>query len=136
LVVLLDEIGLFCTAGETFARWSTWHRDLDSCTWSTLLHRVAQQDRAPVRAPAGSSHGGRRRPGQALLLNYEEELTGQFGIGSSVATACVSRWSSGASPIRGSERYAGCALELPAALTTFITEYDAGLDESTATDPR
>ncbi|WP_211231831.1 DUF3644 domain-containing protein [Amycolatopsis balhimycina] len=70
-----------------------------------IEHRYARQQEALTAAVGGQS--------QALLLNYEEELTGKFGVGASLATRLRFPVSSGASPIRGSERCAGCARSCP-----------------------
>lgn len=93
-----------------------------------IEHRYARQQEALTAAVGGHS--------QALLLNYEEELTGQFGVGSSLATRLRFPVFVGSFTDEGERTLRRMRSRLPAALRTFIAEYDAGLDESTARDPR
>jgi hypothetical protein len=51
-----------------------------------LLHRLAQQSRIPLVRDYAALAAAVSGQAQAMLLNYEKELTDQFGIASSLAT--------------------------------------------------
>jgi hypothetical protein len=70
-----------------------------------IEHRYARQQEALTAAVGGQS--------QALLLNYEEELTGQFGPGASLATRLRFPVFIGSFTDQGSKRCAGCARSCP-----------------------
>ncbi|WP_242547901.1 DUF3644 domain-containing protein [Amycolatopsis sp. MtRt-6] len=93
-----------------------------------IEHRYAREQQALTAAVGGQS--------QALLLNYEEELTGQFGPGSSLATRLRFPVFVGSFTDEGERTLRRLRSQLPAPLRTFIAEYDAGLDDSIARDPR
>jgi len=93
-----------------------------------IEHRYARQQEALTAAMGGQA--------QALLLNYEEELTGQFGVDSSLATRLRFPVFIGSFTEEGERTLRRLRAQLPAALRTFISKYDAGLDESITSDPR
>ncbi|WP_284740527.1 DUF3644 domain-containing protein [Amycolatopsis sp. RTGN1] len=93
-----------------------------------IEHRYAREQQALTAAVGGQS--------QAFLLNYEEELTGQFGRGSSLATRLRFPVFIGSFTDEGERTLRRLRSQLPASLRTFIAEYDAGLDESVGRDPR
>jgi hypothetical protein len=93
-----------------------------------IEHRYARQQEALTAAVGGQA--------QALLLNYEEELTGQFGADSSLATRLRFPVFIGSFTDEGERTLRRLRSQLPAALRTFISEYDAGLDEAITRDPR
>lgn len=93
-----------------------------------IEHRYARHQEA-LRAAVGGQ-------AQALLLNYEEELTSQFGVDSSLATRLRFPIFIGSFTDEGERALRRLGTQLPAALRTFISEYDAGLDESITRDPR
>lgn len=73
---------------------------------------------------------------QALLLNYEEELTAQFGVEESLATRLRFPVFVGSFTTEGERALRRMRRRLPAALRTFVADYEAGLDQSTSGDPR
>lgn len=91
-------------------------------------HRFARQQEALTAAVGGQA--------QALLLNYEEELTSQFGVSSSLATRLRFPVFIGSFTDEGERTLRRLRKQLPAPLRTFISEYDAGLDDSITQDPR
>jgi hypothetical protein len=93
-----------------------------------IEHRYARQQEALAAAVGGQA--------QALLLNYEEELTGQFGAGLSLATRLRFPVFIGSFTDEGERTLRRLRKQLPAPLRTFISEYDAGLDDSVSQDPR
>jgi hypothetical protein len=93
-----------------------------------IEHRYARQQEALTAAVGGHA--------QALLLNYEEELTGQFGADSSLATRLRFPVFVGSFTDEGERTLRRLRAQLPATLRTFIAQYDAGLDESITRDPR
>jgi hypothetical protein len=92
-----------------------------------IEHRYARQQEALTVAVGGHA--------QALLLNYEEELTSQFGDKSSLATRLRFPVFIGSFTDEGERALRRLRSQLPAPLRTFIAEYDAGLDEDVANDP-
>ncbi|WP_370940466.1 DUF3644 domain-containing protein [Amycolatopsis sp. cg13] len=93
-----------------------------------IEHRYAREQRALAVSVSGQS--------QALLLNYEQELTGQFGTGSSLATRLRFPVFVGSFTDEGERTLRRLRSRLPAPLRTFIADYDAGLDASVTQDPR
>jgi hypothetical protein len=93
-----------------------------------LEHRHAQADSSLVVALAGHSH--------AHLLNYEEELTAQFGHQQSLALRLRIPLFVGTFTPEGEQALRRFRKSLPAHLESFITEYESGLAESVASDSR
>jgi hypothetical protein len=93
-----------------------------------IEHRYARQQDALTAAVGGQA--------QALLLNYEEELTSQFGSGASLATRLRFPVFIGSFTDEGERTLRRLRSQLPAALRNFITDYDAALDASITHDPR
>ncbi len=73
---------------------------------------------------------------QAHLLNYEEELTSQFGGESSLAARLRFPVFIGSFTDQGERTLRRLRAQLPRTLRTFISEYDAGLDDSITNDSR
>lgn len=94
----------------------------------TIEHRYARQQEALTAALGGHA--------QALLLNYEEELVGQFGASASLATRLRFPVFIGSFTHEGEQTLRRLRKQLPAALRTFITEYEAGLAPVTRNDSR
>ena len=93
-----------------------------------IEHRYARQQHALAAAVGGQS--------QALLLNYEQELTSQFGLGLSLAARLRFPVFIGSFTDEGERTLRRLRSQLPASLRAFIAEYDAGLDEAITRDPR
>lgn len=93
-----------------------------------IEHRYSRQQEALTVAVGGQA--------QALLLNYEEELTTQFGVKSSLATRLRFPVFVGSFTEEGERALRRLRSQLPAALRNFIAEYDAGLDDSIKNDTR
>jgi hypothetical protein len=93
-----------------------------------IEHRYARQQDALSAAVGGQA--------QALLLNYEEELTGQFGLDSSLAARLRFPVFIGSFTDEGERTLRRLRAQLPASLRTFIAEYAADLDPSVTSDPR
>lgn len=93
-----------------------------------IEHRYARQQDALTAAVGGQA--------QALLLNYEEELTTQFGEESSLATRLRFPVFIGSFTDEGERTLRRLRKQLPKALRTFIAKFDAGLDDSITEDPR
>ena len=91
-------------------------------------HRYAGHQEALAAAVGGQS--------QAFLLNYEEELTAQFGVESSMATRLRFPVFIGSFTEDGEKALQRLRSRLPAALRTFIADYDAGLEDSITSDSR
>ncbi|RBY95013.1 DUF3644 domain-containing protein [Blastococcus sp. TBT05-19] len=92
-----------------------------------IEHRYARQQRALAAVVGGQA--------QALLLNYEEELTSQFGTKVSLATRLRFPVFIGSFTEEGEKALRRLRSKLPAALRTFIADYTSSLDESVAGDP-
>lgn len=92
-----------------------------------IEHRYARQQQALAAVVGGQA--------QALLLNYEEELTSQFGATVSLATRLRFPVFIGSFTDEGERALRRLRANLPASLRTFIAEYTAGLDESVASNP-
>jgi len=93
-----------------------------------IEHRYVRQQEALTAAVGGHA--------QAILLNYEEELTSQFGVDSSLATRLRFPVFIGSFTDEGERTLRRLRAQLPARLRTFISEYDAGLDDSITSDSR
>jgi Protein of unknown function (DUF3644) len=93
-----------------------------------IEHRYARQQEALTAAVGGHA--------QALLLNYEDELTSKFGVESSLATRLRFPVFIGSFTDEGERTLRRLRAQLPARLRTFISEYDAGLDDSITSDSR
>jgi hypothetical protein len=93
-----------------------------------IEHRYARRQEALMTAVSGRT--------QALLLNYEQELTSQFGLDLSLATRLRFPVFIGSFTAEGEQTLRRLRAQLPASLRTFIAEHNAGLDESIAQDPR
>ncbi len=91
-------------------------------------HRYAREQQAMAAAVSGHA--------QALLLNYEAELSSQFGMASSMATRLRFPVFVGSFTSEGEQALRKLRKTLPAAVRTFIADYDAGLDASITDDPR
>lgn len=93
-----------------------------------IEHRYARQQDV-----LGAAVGGQA---QALLLNYEEEITAQFGVESSLATRLRFPMFIGSFSDEGERSLRRLRAQLPPALRTFIAEYAADLDPTVTSDPR
>jgi hypothetical protein len=91
-------------------------------------HRFAREQQALAAAVSGQA--------QALLLNYEEELTAEFGVASSLATKLRFPVFIGSFTDEGEKALARQRQKLPASVRTFIADYNAGLDPAVSADPR
>lgn len=91
-------------------------------------HRFARQQAALSAVVSGQA--------QALLLNYETELTDQFGIVSSLATRLRFPVFIGSFTEEGERALLALRKRLPASLRTFISDYHANLDPVVSGDPR
>ncbi len=93
-----------------------------------IEHRYARQQESLTAALGGQV--------QALLLNYEEELTSKFGVESSLATRLRFPVFIGSFTSEGEQTLRRLRRRLPAALRTFVAQYSAGLELVTSSDPR
>jgi hypothetical protein len=93
-----------------------------------IEHQYARQQDALTAAVGGQA--------QALLLNYEGEITDQFGIDFSLATRLCFPVFIGSFTDEGERTLRRLRSQLPAALRTFIADYQSGLDDAVAKDPR
>lgn len=93
-----------------------------------IEHRYARQQEALAAAVGGQA--------QAHLLNYEEELVGQFGGTASLATRLRFPVFIGSFTHEGEQSLRRLRQQLPAALRNFIAGYEAGLTPATSSDPR
>ncbi len=91
-------------------------------------HRFAQRQQALSAVVGGQ--------GQSLLLNYEEELVGQFGSAASLATRLRFPVFIGSFTDEGERSLRRLRKTLPAPLRNYITEYTANLEASVTEDPR
>jgi hypothetical protein len=73
---------------------------------------------------------------QAFLLNYEEELVGQFGEVASLATQLRFPVFIGSFTDQGEAALLRLRQSLPASLRTFISQYHSGLPDEVPNDPR
>lgn len=93
-----------------------------------LEHRHANADEALMLHLAGHAH--------ALLVNYEAELTDQFGENQSLALRLRLPIFVGTFTPQGEQALRDFRKTLPADLRAFVTEYEAGLDEAIINDSR
>lgn len=93
-----------------------------------LEHRHVHADDELMVALAGHAH--------ALLLNYEQELTSQFGDDQSLALRLRIPLFVGTFSRQGEQALRRLRKALPRDLHGFLTDYESGLDESVAMDPR
>lgn len=93
-----------------------------------LEHRHAHADDALMLNLAGHAH--------ALLVNFETEMTSQFGDDQSLALRLRLPIFVGTFSPQGEQALRRYRKTLPADLRAFLTEYEAGLDESVINDPR
>lgn len=93
-----------------------------------LEHRHAHADAALMVTLSGHAH--------ALLLNYEHELTNQFGDDQSLALRLRIPLFIGTFSPQGEQALRRLRRTLPPDLRGFLTDYESGLDENVACDPR
>lgn len=93
-----------------------------------LEHRHAQADTALVATMSGHAH--------AHLLNYESELTAQFGHHQSLALRLRIPLFVGTFTPEGEQALRSLRKTLPTHLQGFLTDYESGLDKGVANDPR
>lgn len=91
-------------------------------------HRFASEQQALSAAVSGQA--------QALLLNYEHELTTQFSMSSTLATRLRFPIFVGSFTDEGEKALLRLRRRLPSSVRKFIAEYAAHLDPSVADDPR
>lgn len=89
-------------------------------------HRHSRADVALALAVAGHAH--------AHLINFEEELTSQFGQGESLATKLRFPVFVGTFSDAGEQALRRLRSSLPKHLRTFIADYHSGLDTGIASD--
>jgi len=93
-----------------------------------LEHRHAHADAALMVTLSGHAH--------ALLLNYEQELTSQFGDNESLALRLRIPLFVGTFSPQGEQALRRLRKDLPSDLRGFLTDYESGLGESVTADPR
>ncbi len=93
-----------------------------------IEHRHARQDKNLALAVSGHA--------QALLLNFEEELTSTFGSDYSLATVLRFPIFVGTFTTEGTEALLKLRERLPANLKRFIADFHDGLTEEVAADAR
>jgi len=93
-----------------------------------LEHRHAHADTALTVTLAGHAH--------ALLLNYEDEVTSQFGNDQSLALRLRIPLFVGTFSAQGEQALRRLRKTLPPEIRGFLTEYEAGLDDDVTHDPR
>lgn len=93
-----------------------------------IEHRYARQQDALTVMLGGHA--------QALLLNYEAELTSVFGVEESLATRLRFPVFIGSFTDSGERSLRKLRRDLPAPLRTFIADFHSGLSEETQSDPR
>ena len=93
-----------------------------------LEHRHAHADAALMLNLAGHSH--------ALLINYEEEITSQFGDDQSLALQLRIPLFVGTFSPQGEQALRRFRKTLPKDLQGFLTDYEAGLDDGVPGDSR
>lgn len=91
-----------------------------------IEHRHAQTDTTLALAVAGNT--------QALLLNFEEELIATFGADHSLADRLRAPLFIGTFTAEGEQVLKALRDKLPSNLRKFISDFHAGLDDSTAHD--
>lgn len=93
-----------------------------------LEHRHAHADAALMVTLAGHAH--------APLLNYEQELTSQFGNDQSLALRLRIPLFVGTFSSQGEQALRTLRKSLPSDLRGFLTEFESGLADSITGDPR
>lgn len=93
-----------------------------------LEHRHAHADAALMVTLSGHAH--------ALLLNYEHELTDQFGDDQSLALRLRIPLFFGTFSPQGEQALRRLRKTLPADLRGFLTDYESGLDEQVVRNPQ
>ena len=93
-----------------------------------LEHRHAHADDALMLNLAGHAH--------ALLVNYESELTDQFGENQSLALRLRLPIFVGTFTPQGEQALRRFRKSLPPDLRNFVTDYETGLDDQVTNDPR
>lgn len=93
-----------------------------------IEHRYVRQQDALAATLSGHA--------QALLVNYDERLTTQFGLAESLATRLRFPVFVGSFTHEGEQTLRRLRKSLPASLRTFIAEYHAGLSIEAQSDPR
>lgn len=93
-----------------------------------LEHRHAHADEALMLYLAGHAH--------ALLVNYESELTEQFGENQSLALRLRLPIFVGTFTPQGEQALRKFRGTLPADIRSFVVDYEAGLDDSVTSDSR
>lgn len=93
-----------------------------------LEHRHAHSDEALMLTLAGHSH--------ALLVNFEEERTSQFGDDQSLALRLRIPLFVGTFSPQGEQALRRFRKTLPSDLQGFLAKYESGLDKGVADDPR
>ena len=93
-----------------------------------IEHRHARQDKNLALAVSGHV--------QALLLNFEEEVTSTFGNGYSLATALRFPVFVGTFTTEGTEALLRLRAQLPGNLKHFIADFHDGLTDEVAADAR
>lgn len=93
-----------------------------------LEHRHAHADDALMLTLSGHAH--------ALLVNYESELTDQFGENESLALRLRLPIFVGTFTPQGEQALRRFRKTLPSGLRGFVTEYESGLDDATVNDSR
>ncbi|KAB7744157.1 DUF3644 domain-containing protein [Nostocoides sp. F2B08] len=93
-----------------------------------LEHRHAHADTALMITLAGHAH--------ALLLNYEDEVTNQFGDEQSLALRLRIPLFVGTFSAQGEQALRRLRKSLPPDLRSFLTDYESGLDSDVSHDPR
>ncbi|MGC4175350.1 DUF3644 domain-containing protein [Demequina sp.] len=93
-----------------------------------LEHRHARSDAPLTLSLAGHAH--------ALLLNFEEELTHEFGHDRTLAHRLRMPVFIGAFSVRGEEALREVKATLPPDIAGFVTEYESGLEKKVRSDPR
>ncbi len=93
-----------------------------------LEHRHAHADAALMVTLAGHSH--------ALLLNYEQELTSQFGTDHSLALRLRIPLFVGTFSPQGEQALRRLRKTIPTDLRGFLTDFESGLDPAVASDSR
>jgi hypothetical protein len=93
-----------------------------------LEHRHAHADAALMLNLSGHSH--------ALLMNFEEELTSQFGGQETLALRLRIPLFIGTFSPQGEQALRRFRKTLPKDLQGFLTDYEAGLEDAVSADPR
>lgn len=93
-----------------------------------LEHRHAHADVALMVTLSGHAH--------ALLINYEHELTSQFGDDQSLALRLRIPLFVGTFSPEGEQALRRLRQTLPSDLRGFLADYESGLAENVSTDPR